>query len=281
MVAAEPGAAGASAPVESGPSSAGPLAAWLAAPLLAAQFLTVIPPVLRRPIRQDELGRAETFFPLVGLLLGGVLVAVDTVLAAVAAPMVRDVLVIATLAVLTGGLHLDGLADTFDGLFGGHDPERRLEIMRDPRAGSFGVAALGLILLLKLAALGALDPAGRVGALLVAPCLGRWAIVLAMGSFPYARSQGLGLAFTRSQSRLHLAGAGALAAIVAGLAAGLAGLLLWAGASAFVLLAGRWVSARLGGLSGDVYGAFCELVETGSWVALGLHVGTLAVRGGV
>jgi adenosylcobinamide-GDP ribazoletransferase len=246
---------------------------WMQAPFIALQFLTVLPPLVRRVPRADDLGRSEAFFPLVGLLLGAALAAADLVLAQLVAPLVRDVMLVALLAMITGGLHLDGVVDTFDGLFTGASPERRLAIMRDPRAGSYGVVAVVLLLALKLAALASLPPTIRTSALIIAPCLGRWGIVLATGVFAYARPKGMGRAFKESIRWTHVMVAAIIALGVAGLVAGADGMLIWIGVCTVVLLAGRWIAGRLGGLSGDTYGAICEITETGVLVALGVQVG--------
>ena len=117
------------------------------------------------------------------------------------------------LVVATGGLHLDGLADTCDGLFGGSSPPERLAIMRDSRVGTFGVLGVVCILLLRWAAFLSLTSPIRRGALLLAPALGRWAMVGAVAALPYARPEGLGKAmhraawpFAHPDRRCHRAG---------------------------------------------------------------------------
>jgi adenosylcobinamide-GDP ribazoletransferase len=247
---------------------------WTQAPLFALQFLTIVPPVVRRAPRTNDLGRSEAFFPLVGLLLGASVAAVDHLLAPVVPPLVRDVAAVGLLAILTGALHLDGVIDTFDGLFMGTSPARRLEIMRDPRAGSYGVVAVTLLLVLKVAALAAVPPMLRAPALILAPCLGRWGIVLATGAFPYARSEGMGRQFKDSIRFSHVSVAALVALVAAGALAGAGGLLMWIGVSAVVVVAGRLIAGRLGGLSGDVYGAMCESVEAGVLIAFGLRFGS-------
>ena len=247
------------------------------APFIALQFLTVLPPLVRRAPRPEDLGRSEAFFPLVGLLLGATLAGADQLLAAVVAPLVRDVLLVVLLAVLTGALHLDGVIDTFDGLFTGANPERRLAIMRDPRAGSYGVVAVVVLLALKLAALASLPLTLRTPALILAPCLGRWGIVLATGVFAYARPEGMGRDFKESIRWSHVAVAGIIALGAASVLAGVGGMLVWTVVCAAVLLSGRWISSRLGGLSGDIYGAICEITETGVLVAFGVQAGKIFV----
>jgi adenosylcobinamide-GDP ribazoletransferase len=266
-----PGNASPGAPAQppaSRPSSA--LESWLYAPFLALQFLTIMPPVFRAFPRPRDLGRSEAFFPLVGLMLGAILAITDRITEPFVPPLVRDALLVILLAALTGALHLDGIIDTFDGLFVPGDRDRRLAVMRDPRAGSYGVVAVVLLLGLKLAALGSLPAHARFGALLVAPCLGRWAIVLVTSQFPYARREGMGQAFKQSLRWTHVVVAGAIAAEVAVLVLGVSGIVVWFGASVAALLVAHYITSQLGGLTGDTYGAICELVETGVLVALGL-----------
>jgi adenosylcobinamide-GDP ribazoletransferase len=246
----------------------GGAAAWLA-PIFALQFLTITPPIVRRAPWPASLGSAEAFFPAVGLLLGLILLAADALLRPLIAPPVGDVLLVILLAVMTGALHLDGLIDTFDGVFGGRDPQTRLALMRDPRAGAFGVVAVLCLLLLKIAALGGLPEHARSTALLLAPCLGRWAIVAATAWFPYARPEGLGRAFKDGIRRRHWLLAGTVTASAAAWLAGITGIAVFAASTVVVSVLGAALSRRLGGLTGDTYGALCEVVEASTWVALG------------
>jgi len=228
--------------------------------LTALEFLTIVR--LRRPREADlgQLARSQAVFPLVGLLLGLVLVGLDEGLSEVMpAPAVASLLVVA-LIVATGGLHLDGLADTCDGLFGGDTPEERLVIMRDSRVGSYGLLAVASLLLLKWAAFLSLASPVRPGALLLAPALGRWAIVAAVAPFPYARPEGLGKAMHQvAWPYPALAGVIALAASVAFFAGW--GLALFGFASVLSWLVAWYVRGKIGGTTGDVYGAIAEMVE--------------------
>lgn len=237
--------------------------------LFAIQFLTILPPLVRRTPTSQELGAAGAFFPLVGLLLGLALVGLDLLLGSQFQSNVRAALLVVALAVATGALHLDGVVDTFDGAFGGGDAATRLEVMRDPRAGAFGVVGLVCLMLVKVAALEALPEHLRSTAIIIGPCLGRWAIVQAMWSFPYARRDGLGRAFKEGLGWTHVAVAGLTVVAAASFLLGVAGLgLLLAGVGGG-WLASRLLASRLGGLTGDTYGSLCELVETGAWLVLG------------
>ena len=279
LLAREPATAAGTPSTVPPPSTSEQVRAWLLGPLTAVQFLTVLPITARRTTRPHELGPAEAFFPLAGLLIGAVLVGVDRVLTGIASTTIVSVLLVATAAALTGALHLDGVIDTFDGLFAPGGPERRLEIMRDPRAGAFGVIAVTLLLALKVAALGSLAGEMRTVALLAGPCLGRWTIVVVTLVFRYARPEGSGRAFKDAVRPVHTAVAGAIALTTATLTVGWVGLVLVAATTLAALLLGRWCSGRLGGLTGDTYGAGCELTETTIWLMLGLHLSVAAPGG--
>lgn len=232
----------------------------------ALRFLTRLP-VPGPALDPGDLGRALAWFPVAGAALGGLVAGAGWLLAPRLAPGVLAVLLAALLAGLTGALHLDGLADVADGLGGGHgDRARTLAIMRDSRIGAFGGTALVLVLLVKVAAISEL--LGRGGAewtLLCAPVLARTAAVPLVVLLPYARPEGLGRAFHDGGGARELAIAAALGAVILGLTAAAAAgprvvlpALAGLGAAGLVALACR---RRLGGLTGDVYGAAIELAE--------------------
>jgi adenosylcobinamide-GDP ribazoletransferase len=178
---------------------------------------------------------------------------------------VAAVLVLSAWVTLTGGLHLDGFLDSCDGLLGGRTPEERLRIMRDERVGAYAVAGGVLLLLLKFAALASLtQPAA---ALLLACVLGRWLICLAIVRLPYGRTQGLGRTMKDHAGARQLVTATLITVMVVGVVAP-----AWGSLTAMVaLLAGaaaaRFTLRRLPGLTGDSYGAICELAEVAVLVA--------------
>jgi adenosylcobinamide-GDP ribazoletransferase len=234
---------------------------WLPAPLLAVGFLTVVP--LRSASFDDPrtAGRSLSWFPLVGLFIGGAMAAVDRLAASAFSQEVSVALVLTTSAVLTGALHLDGLADTADGVFGGRTPERRLEIMRDSRIGSYGVVAVVLALLLAYAALLSTSDPDHPRALLVVPALSRSGMVYAIAAFPYARPSGLGRTFKDQVLRSDVALAGIAGLVIAVIGLGLEGVVLWTTGILIALAAGWYFSRRLGGLTGDTYGAIAMISE--------------------
>jgi adenosylcobinamide-GDP ribazoletransferase len=229
--------------------------------LAAIAFLTVLPVAGRWRVEPDHLARSTRWFPVVGLALGLALAGADWLLGQVFPLPARNALVVVLALALSGALHLDGLMDTCDGAFAAASPERRLEIMRDSHVGSFGVAGAGLVLVGKYAALEALGETPRWAALVAMAVLGRWAMSLAVSAFPAGRSEGLGRLVKDAARPVDLALAAAVAAAVCWLALGPAGLVLWVSTSLLVLLAGRALTARLSGLTGDTYGALDELVE--------------------
>jgi adenosylcobinamide-GDP ribazoletransferase len=231
---------------------------------LALSFLTIfrVPLLPSRLASPTELAASFAFFPVVGALLGGIWVLLATALRPLLPPGVIAVLLTLVVAVLTRGLHLDGLADLADGAGGGYTPQRRLEIMKDSRIGTFGAVALMLILTLKIAALYSLVQTAQWQALLLTPMLSRLAMVLGAYRSIYPRPEGgLGKSFCEQLSFRHVAGA--LLLTLAGIAASaplLGGILLLSGLVCVGLL--RFCSQRwLGGITGDVLGALNEISE--------------------
>jgi adenosylcobinamide-GDP ribazoletransferase len=241
--------------------------ALLQMPLLALEFLTILR--LRRPqiVADDALAKSQALFPAVGLLLGGMLAASDWLLLDTLGPALTGWLLAALLLLLTGGLHADGLADSADGLFGGHTAERRLAIMRDSATGAFGALALVVVIGVKATALGQISDGDGALALIVVPALSRWACVAAIGAFPYARPSGLGAAFHANALPWAMPLAGAICLLACVAAFGIAGAGAWALAAAAGVGLGTYISPRIGGLTGDSYGAIIEVTETALLVA--------------
>ena len=228
-------------------------------PLTALQFLTLVPPIVRRPFTPQELGRAVGFFPLVGTLVGVLLAGLDGLISPALPAQLSSAILLTTWVVATGALHIDGFLDSLDGLFGGFTPDRRLEIMRDEAVGAFGLSGGVLLLMLKLAALSA-SP-GRRAALLVAPTMARWGISMSVFLFPYARAQGLGRAMKDETHWPQAILATLTALIVAWLASGPLGLAALGVATLVCWAATRLALSRIPGLTGDIYGAVGEILE--------------------
>ena len=230
---------------------------------LALQLLTRLPvPLTGSPPQPQEMGLSVLFFPVVGFMIGAILAGLHAALWLID-PGVLAGLILAVWVLLTGGLHLDGLADTADAWIGGlGDRDRTLTIMKDPRSGPIAIVAVVLVLLNKFAALQVLLAGDARTVLLLAPVLGRALVVLLLITTPYVRSEGLGAPYARYLPRMScglmvLATAVATVALLDGWGGALLGVL---GLGFIVLRHG--VLNRLGGITGDTLGAACELAET-------------------
>lgn len=239
--------------------------------LIAVQFLTSLPIRLPAMPTAQQQGRSLLHYPSVGLLLGALLWLAALLLAG-APPILQAALVLTLWVALSGALHLDGLADSADAWLGGFgDRARTLEIMKDPRSGPVAVVVLVLLLLLKFVALLVLLQAQQLEALLLAPLLGRAALLALFLSTAYVRPNGLGQALAANLPRERARGV--LAVVVIGcLLFGVGGLLALACAAVTFLLARRAMCRRLGGTTGDTAGALLELVECAVLLGLALQV---------
>lgn len=239
----------------------------------AIRFLSILPiPGATQLFRTDaseadgRIFSGSVYFSLVGLLLAVLLWLVALIFGSIVSGLVVAALLVVALIILTGGLHLDGLMDCCDGLFGGRSREEKLEIMRDSRVGSFGVLGGVSILLLKFALLASLDTHQLPLALLMILPLARWNMVLAMYAYPGARSGGLGMAFRQTVTRNRVIYASILTLVITLIIAVLAGhiilgLILFVCGALLTWIIGEYVTSALGGLTGDSYGALTEISE--------------------
>lgn len=234
-------------------------------PLICAwQFLTAVP--VSREVHDpapEELAGSMSWYPFVGILLGGLLAVTDVLLERWLPREVVAALLILLLVAMTRGLHQDGLADTLDGLAGGRMPADRLTIMRDPRIGAIGATGLFLSLILRYSALVSLPEAFRFAVLLCMPAIGRWGMVVGAYGASYARAEGgLAAPFLAHLSAKHILGAtvvilclmvwsfGVVPAMTALLIGGL-----------LSRLATIFCCHFFGGVTGDTLGATNELTE--------------------
>ena len=239
---------------------------------IALQFLSSLPIHLPGMPQPQELGRSLLFYPLVGLLFGLLLWGLNALLAGT--PLMLHAALLLTLWVLlSGGLHLDGLADSADAWLGGFgDRERTLTIMKDPRSGPIAVVTLVLVLLLKFCALLALIEQQHSAVLLIVPLIGRSALLAVFLTTPYVRAGGLGQALADHLPRRAGWWVLALCALGCVFLTGVAG--VWAlglAAIGFVWLR-RVMMQRLGGTTGDTAGALLELLEVLVLVGLALRL---------
>jgi adenosylcobinamide-GDP ribazoletransferase len=229
--------------------------------LAAIQFLTILP--LPRGLCPDEraLGRSLPFFPVVGLGIGATIALMDWGLGFIFPVGVTSVLAVILLIAASGGLHIDGLADTADGFFSSRPRERILEIMRDSLTGPMGVAAIVCVVALKIALITSVAAPARTWVLLLTPVAGRCALLIQMALLPYVRPEGLAQVFHRNRSRGHALWALTFLIAAGGIAGGIPGLVAGGVSFLFALFFTARVRQRIGGLTGDTLGAACEWTE--------------------
>lgn len=236
--------------------------------LLALQFLTVA--TVNSGLRADslDLTRSRAWYSLVGGLLGLVLAGVAWLLSFWLPPLALAALLVVLWGALTRFLHYDGVADTADALVHTTSRERALEIMKDTRLGSFGVAALAGVMLLKFGALASLSGPSLWGALVAAPALGRALAGVLAGLMPPARpGVGLGAAVARESAMWPDAVCAACAVAIALLAGGLAGAVASLAVVVLGLVLGLWFWRRIAGVTGDTLGAAIEAGEVAALMA--------------
>lgn len=234
--------------------------------LAALRFLTILPAPGAFHVDDEAWSQATAWYPAVGLVVGLILAGLDWILGRLWPAGVSTALVLVAWVVLTGALHLDGFVDCCDALWAPVSKERRLEILRDVHVGAYGVVGAALLLLVKYSALVAVPATFRLPALLLVPVLGRWAMTAAVVGYPYARpGPGLGQKAKAVAGWRQVALATTLTLLAAFVAwlAGLGWLVLPTALVAMLTLwtVAGWIRSKLGGLTGDGYGAICEVVE--------------------
>jgi adenosylcobinamide-GDP ribazoletransferase len=230
--------------------------------IAALTFLTAVPVGRRAAIADRDLRPGIALFPAIGALVGAAVALVAWGAAMLVPPLPAAILAVATGAAVTGLLHLDGLADTADGVgaaLAGGDPA---SVMDDPRLGTFGGAALALDLLLKTAVVSALVTDGFPWDVVAAATLGRMAVLALTLAIPYAGAEDGAGSWIRTVDRRRCIGGLGTGALIAILTVGLTAIPMVAVSAAVALVIGRWSSRHLAGMRGDTFGAAVELVET-------------------
>ncbi len=229
--------------------------------MIAFQFLTIIPLPFAVRCEKEDLGRSTLFFPVAGLTIGGVLVGANWLISPWLARPLCDALLITQLTLITGALHLDGLADVCDGLAARGSRERFLAVMKDSQVGAIGAVGLVLGLLLKWQALVAVPVELKWQALLLFPALARFGQVLTLTGARHARQDGLGAAFVEGSGKTTLLLAFTTVAAVGYFLLYFKGIAALA-AVCLLTSAGRmFFQRKLGGLTGDTIGCLSELNE--------------------
>ena len=235
----------------------------------------MVPLPFRQQMLPQVVGRSQGYFPLVGLLLGATLLGLDRLLGLALPSFVVNTLLVIALLLLTGALHIDGFADTCDGLGGRRSPQERREIMHDSRVGGFGVAGVCCLLILKVVSLAGVPEGSRMAALLLMPVMGRWAIVYAVFAYPYARAHGLGKIFKETAGWRSLIMATLITLVIAICFAEIGGLVILVAVWIIVVVIASYLRRKFGGLTGDTYGAINEVAE----VAVLLVISIFATHG--
>jgi adenosylcobinamide-GDP ribazoletransferase len=225
--------------------------------LAAFQFLTLLP--IKRSFTAQQIGRSTVYFPVVGIVIGLILAGVNYVLSLILPSAVVNILLVATLAILSGALHLDGLADTLDGIAGHRTAEERLAIMKDSRIGGFGAIGVALFLIIEYVSLNSIPNNLKLYVLILAPTLSRWAMVNSIFVYPYARPSGLGRAFKDAVNWWRFGLATLVTVLLAVVSFRLAGLVVLAGCWIIITLTALYIKRQLNGLTGDTYGAINEV----------------------
>jgi adenosylcobinamide-GDP ribazoletransferase len=230
--------------------------------LIALQFLTLLPIDLQPPPQARERGYSLLYYPLVGFMLGLLLAACGWLCGELPDSLTAALLL--TLWVgLTGGLHLDGLADSADAWLGGYgDRQRTLAIMHDPCSGPIAVVVLVIVLLLKFSALQSLVAQGTTGLLILIPLLGRATLIVLFLTTPYVRPEGLGSQMAQEMPRGMCFTVVILTAIMVVGWPGRIGIALLLGSALVFWLLRRLMQRRIGGTTGDTAGALLEIMET-------------------
>ncbi len=232
--------------------------------IAAFRFLTIFPVPGKLGTSEQDLAGSLPYFPVVGVVAGGAAALLGWCLWQLLPPVVAAVVMVLFLLAVSGGFHLDGLADCADGFFSARPRERMLEIMRDSHVGAMGVIALIMILLLKITALASLERHDALVALFLMPLAGRCLMVVVMALLPYVRQEGIATLFYKDEKALPYWALWAAGLYYCGLwyTAGIrgvgVGVFSCLAIACFIILC----KAKIGGATGDVLGASCELAET-------------------
>lgn len=227
--------------------------------LIAFQFLTIIPIKVQDP-QEKDFGRSLFYFPLTGCLIGVLLGGFAAALYFLP-PMTAAAILTAASVGLTGGIHLDGFADTWDGLYGGKNKDRSLEIMRDSRIGVMGAAGVFLLLLLKFSVFVSFPSHELWKILIVSAAFSRWAQSFACAFFKYARDEGKALHFIYHARRADIVLGLIFVSALSFYFWKFRGVLFIFISFLPVFFFMKWIERRIGGMTGDTIGAVNEVAE--------------------
>ena len=239
--------------------------------IIALQFLTRLPIKFRVDFTPKNMGKSMIYYPVIGTLIGFILLALNSFFAIFWSNLAVNALILVSLIIITGGLHLDGYMDTIDGIFSGRNRKKILDIMRDSRVGAHGVTGAFILLLLKFVFLTEINNQIQLEALLLMPTFSRWAMVYASALYPYARKgEGLGKAHAEFVGKKEVLFTSLWTVILAGLLLSFNGILIFIFVWIATVLIIKVMTNKIKGLTGDCYGAINELIEVFSLLILTL-----------
>lgn len=235
--------------------------------LFALTFLTRIPVPIQLKYNEELAAKSMGYYPLVGMIIGIILVLLDKILSLVFPLNIVNVMLLLVLVYLSGGLHLDGFMDTMDGIFSGRNREKIMDIMHDSRVGSFGVIAFFLLFLLKFNSLTVISGVIRIPTLILMPTISRWFIVFIAYNYPTAPSSKLGKSFAiyLTRKQVFLSSLWVVVIIIV-----LNYYFQFSYYFSFILLIiplilvvffTNSINKKIGGMTGDIYGAINEITE--------------------
>lgn len=227
--------------------------------ILMIQFLTRIPIPIELEVDRSDFEKGIFFFPFVGAIIGLILMIEYHLLLGRVSAFLLGLIIVASEVLITGGLHLDGLSDSFDGLYSNRDRERILEIMKDSRLGANGALALFFFMLLKIGLVMELDPKHGLLLVFLMPIFARFNVVISCRFSKYAREDGMGNFFIGKVSNSHLFFL-TIFIITMALKSSVAYLIL-VPSILFSFFYSNHVKKIIGGMTGDTLGALCELSE--------------------
>ena len=227
--------------------------------ILMIQFLTRIPILVQLDVDEKDFLEGVIYFPLVGLVIGMFVLSFYHLGNWLGGSFAAAVLAVAIEVFITGGLHLDGLGDTFDGIYSNRPKDRVLEIMKDSRLGTNAALAILLTLLLKVAFISSISISKAGGILLLMPVFSRFSLVFASRYAKYARSNGMGNLYIGKVNNRQLLMAGIMTLLFSLVTSWSIPFLPIV--CIFSLLYIRHITGKIDGMTGDTLGALCELAE--------------------
>lgn len=227
--------------------------------IVALQFLTRIQVNSSIVIDERTFGKSMAYFPLVGLVIGLILAVSHYLLSLIFTPLITAAFLIWLEVAISGGLHLDGFMDTMDGIYSGRSREKILEIMRDSRVGAHSAIALACLFLIKLTVIADYPVHGITPVLILVPMLARLTQLVGVVYFPYVRETGLAKSFIDYIEKNDLYFASLLSLVICIIIKGFLGIIFLISTFFLALIGGNYFASKIGGLTGDVYGAITEV----------------------